>query len=98
MRTEVIQGYQQAAAEEYMEVPENESAYRHVSSSVQRFCEFIEKRPFAVTSLLKMQSADVSITHHSVNVAALTLALAANSRFKDSSKLHVLALDACSMT
>lgn len=92
VRAEVIQGFQQAATEEYMENPTSETAYNHVSSSVQRFVEFLEKKPLAALPILKMENIDASITHHSVNVATLTMLMAANSKFKDSSKLHLLGL------
>lgn len=92
IRTEVIQGFQQAAAEEYMENPDDRSCYNHVSSSAQRFVEFIEREPTAAGLLLKMNNSDFSITHHSVNVAALTVMMTLNSKMKETSKLHLLGL------
>ncbi len=88
----MIQGFQQAATEEYMENPTSESGYNHVRSSVQRFVEFLTKKPLAALPILKMANIDASITHHSLNVATLTMLMAANSQFKDSSKLHLLGL------
>jgi len=92
IRAEVIQGFQQASAEEYMENPENESAYHHVSSSVERFIDFLTREPLAALPILKIKNTDMSITHHSVNVATLTTMMAAKSAFKDSTKLHLLGL------
>src|SRR5690349_17545295 len=37
IRAEVIQGFQQAAAEQYMEDPNQEFFYNHIKSSMQRF-------------------------------------------------------------
>lgn len=92
VRTEVIQGFQQAAAEEFMEDPQNEATYQHVRSSVQRFVEFLERQPLAVLPMLKMENTDMSITQHSVNVAALTLLMLNQSKYKDSTKTHLLGL------
>jgi HD-GYP domain-containing protein (c-di-GMP phosphodiesterase class II) len=92
VRAEVIQGFQQAAAEEFMENPTSESAYHHISSYAQRFVEFLEKKPLAALPLLKIENIDCSITHHSVNVATLSILMASKSKFKESGKLHLLAL------
>lgn len=92
VRAEVIQGFQQAAAEDFMEDPKNESTYHHVRSSVQRFVEFLDRQPLAALPILSLPNTDASITHHSVNVATLTLMMARNSEFKESSKLHLLGL------
>jgi len=92
VRTEVIQGFQQAKAEEYMENPLDKTTYDHIKSSSQRFTEFIEHNPDAVRALLKIPNTDSSITHHSVAVAALSLALVLASKLRDGHPLHLLTL------
>ena len=92
VRAEVIQGFQEAATEEFMENPDNESAYNHAHSSTQRFLEFLNRQPFAAAPILNIRNHDCGVAHHGVNVATLTLLMAANSGHKDSSKLHLLGL------
>jgi len=92
VRAEVIQGFQQASAEQFMEEPTNELGYNHVRSSVQRFIEFIEKQPKAALPVLRMQNTDFSVTHHSVSVATLTTLMTLNSKLKENNKLHLLGL------
>lgn len=92
IRAEVIQGAQQASAEAYMEDPIDKDAYHHVKYSVQRFVDFLGKRPQAAHPILSLENTDLSITHHSVNVATLATMLAMNSKFKDLTKLHLLGL------
>lgn len=92
VRAEVIQGFQMAAADQFMEDTKNELTYNHVRSSAQRFTEFLEKFPAAGGALLRLENSDSSITHHCVNVSALTTMMVANSDFKGDAKLIHLAL------
>lgn len=92
IRAEVIQGFQQAAAEEYMDEPKDETAYKHVRSSVHRFVEFIDKEPMAAGALLSLQNTDQSITHHCVNVSALSTAMMLHNGVKEGTPLHLLSL------
>ena len=75
-RTFVIQGHQQAIAEEIMENPEEEEHYVMGITSSVRFAEFIKKNELALKCLLSIKNEDFSISHHGVNVASLALALA----------------------
>ncbi len=92
VRAQVIQGFQQATAEAFMENPQSESLYHHLSSTAQRFVEFVSREPDAAKPILAIENTDMSITHHSVNVAVLTILMALNSEFKNSTKLHLLGL------
>jgi HD-GYP domain-containing protein (c-di-GMP phosphodiesterase class II) len=91
VRAEVIQGFQQAAAEEYMEEPKDELGYKHVRTSVQRFVQFLEEEDKGAGALLRLPNTDRSITHHSVNVATLSVAIAANPEFQNPA-LHLLGM------
>lgn len=91
-RAEVIQGFQQAAAEDYMEDPLNEFSYNHVKSSLQRFTEFLEHEPDGVRAILTLQNIDHSITHHGVNVAALSVAMVLETGIRTGHPLHLMAL------
>lgn len=94
IRTEVIQGFQQAAAEEYMDNPLDNFAYDHVKSSVQRFIGFIEKEKNAVAAFLAIPNTTKSITQHGVNVAALSTAMAQAEGIKDPKTIALMALGA----
>ena len=90
-RAEIIQGFQQAAAEQYMEEPQYEFSYNHMRSSVQRLVEHIQKDARAGYRLLKLKNTDQSVAHHCVNVATLAVLLALDSKFKESAKIPLLA-------
>ncbi|MGE0526580.1 MAG: HD-GYP domain-containing protein [Bdellovibrionales bacterium] len=91
-RAEVIQGFQQAAAEQYMEDPKDEISYTHARSSVHRLVQFLNKEPFGALALLKLKNTDQSITHHSVNVAALSAAMALESNLREKNEIALLSL------
>jgi HD-GYP domain-containing protein (c-di-GMP phosphodiesterase class II) len=92
VRAEVIQGFQQAAAEDFMEDPLNEFSYTHVRSSVQRFTEFLQREPDGVRAILTLQNIDHSITHHGVSVAALSIAMTLENELRTGHPLHLMAL------
>ncbi len=94
VRCEVIQGFQQAAAEEFMENPVEKFAYDHAKSSVQRFSDFIDKEKGALAAFLSIPNSDKSITHHGVNVAALSIAMAQAEGVKDPKIISLMALGA----
>ncbi|MBX3022274.1 MAG: HD domain-containing protein [Bdellovibrionales bacterium] len=92
IRAEVIQGFQQATAEEYMDDPKDETSYKHVRSTVHRFVDFLDREPFGAAALLKLQNSDQSVTHHCVNVATLSTAMVLQNGLKEGTPLHLLAL------
>ncbi len=91
VRAEVIQGFQQAAAEQFIESPDQEMFYNHLHSSMQRFVEFLKSDPDGGRALLNMENVDQSITHHSVNVAALAVLMVLESKLKTTEQLQNLA-------
>jgi HD-GYP domain-containing protein (c-di-GMP phosphodiesterase class II) len=92
IRAEVIQGFQQAAAEDYFEDPLDEFTYKHLRSSVQRFTEFIEREPAAAKAMLEIPNVDQSITHHGVTVATLGVALAIEAGLREGIQLNLFAM------
>jgi putative nucleotidyltransferase with HDIG domain len=92
VRAEVIQGFQQAAAEDYMEDPSDRLNYEHVRSSVRRFVSFLESEPAGIKALMELKNTDLSISHHGVNVATLATALAAKVQVGDGTPVTLLAL------
>lgn len=94
LRAEVIQGFQQAAAEEFIENPLEKFAYDHAKSSAQRFVDFIQREPGAVAAFLSIPNSDRSISHHGVNVAALSTAMALHENVKEAKTIELMALGA----
>lgn len=82
-RVEVIQGFQQAAVEEFLDDPTNAFAYDHVRSSVERFAKFLEAEPGVLAALLDIANTDRSITHHGVAVAAVAIKMALHTMKND---------------
>lgn len=94
VRAEIIQGFQQAAAEEMMENLENEDIYNHTRSSLQRFVGFINEEKNAIHALLSIRNIDKSISHHGVNVATLFTALAIHEGIRDDNLVELTAFGA----
>ncbi len=92
LRAEVIQGFQQALAEKYMEDPLDEFIYTHTRSSIQRFTEFLQGEPEGAAAILQLTNVDQSISHHGVNVAVLSVAVAQTTDMRDGNPLHLMAL------
>lgn len=92
IRAEIIQGFQQAESETYMEDPLNPDQYNHLRSSMQRFVEFLKDEPTGAGAILKLENIDLSITHHSVNVATLTTAMTLDLKLKENPQMALLAL------
>lgn len=94
VRAEVIGGFQENAAEQFMEQPASEVAYNHVRSAVSRFVRFLSNTPNSLQAILNIENSNASITHHSVNVATITMFMTMNTEHKDSPQLPTLALGA----
>lgn len=92
VRAEVIQGFQQAESEVYMEDPLSQMQYNHMRSSMQRFVEFLQREPAGAGAILKLENIDLSITHHSVNVATITTAMVLDLKLKENAQMELLAL------
>jgi HD-GYP domain-containing protein (c-di-GMP phosphodiesterase class II) len=92
IRAEIIQGFQQAESEAYMEDPLNDIQYGHMRSSMQRFVEFLKDEPQGAGAILKLENIDLSVTHHSVNVATLTTAMVLDLKLKENPQMALLAL------
>jgi len=92
VRAEVIQGFQQAAAEQYMEDPSDKYSYEYTKTSVMRFTQFLQKEPAALRALLGLKNTDFSVTHHGVSVATLSVGIAMEAKINVTDPLHLLAL------
>lgn len=91
-RAAVIQGVQQAAAEDVMEDPANETNYNNARFSAKRYVEYIMADTKAVQAIYGIQNVDNNIAHHGTAVATLALAIALEVGIKDQNQLNLLTL------
>ena len=75
-RSEVIQGAQQAAAEDVMEDPANEIFYAVAKEGSTKYVDFILKEDKALQAILNIENTDKNVGHHGVFVATLALGIA----------------------
>lgn len=94
LRAEVIQGFQQAVTEEFMENPLDEFAYQHARSSAQRFSEFLEQEPHGAPAILRIKNVEESFSQHGVNVATLSVAMTLANGMREGNPIHLMALGA----
>ena len=92
VRAEVIQGFQEATTENYLESLADEMAYNHVRSSSQRFVELLQTEPWAAQAILRIENTEQSVTHHAINVATLATAMAVANNMNDAQLLQTMAL------
>lgn len=89
-RAEIIQGVQQAAAEDVMDNPESDAFYYVAKEGSQRFAEFIDSEKKALESLLSIPNQDQSISHHGVTVATIAAGLATQLELTDQIPMNLL--------
>lgn len=75
-RAAVIQGAQQAAAEDVMENPEDQHSYHLAKKGSAKYVEFILNNSEATKSILAIKNADNDLAHHGVTVSTLALGIA----------------------
>lgn len=75
-RIEVIQGAQQAAAEDLMEYPDAKEFYNVAKIASQRYVDFILSEKESVRAVLQMDNLDGSVSQHGVSVSTIALAMA----------------------
>ncbi len=93
-RSQIIQGAQQAHAEEVMDNPGDQFAYEQAKSGMSKFFEFLETEQKALAHILKIENMDQSIAHHGVTVASLSQSLAKALGMGDSKMNQLMGLGA----
>lgn len=83
VRAQIIQGSQQANAEEVMENVSDEKTYQEAKESSQKFVEFLLKENNALNAILNVENQDQSVAHHGVNVATLAVSLTKVLKIKE---------------
>lgn len=94
VRSEIVQGAQQAQAEEVMENLGDEMAYVQAKEGVEKFFQFLEREEGAARHILNIENVDNNIAHHGVMVATLSQALARKSGVTDAKILQLMGLGA----
>jgi putative nucleotidyltransferase with HDIG domain len=94
VRAEIIQGSQQANAEDVMDNPGDEFSYEQAKVGVEKFFTFLEKEQSAAQHILKLDNIDQNIAHHGVTVATLAKGLAKKLGVTDGEQLQLMGLGA----
>lgn len=92
-RAEIIHGQQATNAEEVFDNPD-QATYQNAKDGVSRYIGFLSKNDRALGSIFSIENNDRSVSHHGVNVATLSVALAQKLQVTDQNKLQLLALGA----
>lgn len=94
-RSAIVQGAQQAAAEDLMESPTNQVAYASAKEGAGQFVNFLLNENQALQTLMQMDMTDEnSIAQHGVAVATTSVALANRIGWKNQQDLTLLTLGA----
>lgn len=75
-RAEVIQGAQQAAAEDAMDHPDSQAFYQAAKHGSKRYIDFILKEKEALKAVLDIENTDHSLSHHGVTVSTIAIGIA----------------------
>lgn len=97
-RAEIIQGDQQSKTEAVFENIDNVQSYNLAKEAAGKYVDFVLSNDQALNSILNLHSADNAadqkISHHSVAVATLTIALANKLGITDPKQTQLLAMGA----
>lgn len=74
-RSEIVQGMNQAAAEEVLESPESEGKYFEAKNSMGRYATFLEEDDLAMKAVLSIENTDKNLAHHGLSVSTLAVSL-----------------------
>lgn len=92
-RTQIIQGHQQAVAEDIMEHPDSKTHYDLGKYSSEKFIDYLVNEKLSLKVLLNIKNDDFSVSQHGVNVAALSYHIARKLGVAaDSAQMNLLAL------
>lgn len=80
-RTEIVQGQQVAAAEQVIENPQDEKAYKESKKASAQFAEFLKNEPLASKMIFGIENTDLSVAHHGVNVATFAIGMVSHLNF-----------------
>lgn len=89
VRTQVIHGALQAAGEDLMDEPSNETFYKVALDGIKKFKEFFLRERFALKAMLDIKNTDFSVGHHGAVVAALSLSIAEEMNFNESHPMQI---------
>ncbi len=93
-RGQIVQGMQQAAAEDVMERPEDEVSYKNAKDGAAKYVEFLLKEDKGLKSVLQIENTDQNIGHHGVTVSTYSVALAKSLGITDPKQTQLLSLGA----
>lgn len=88
-RAQVIQGAQQAAAEDVMDDPESPELYQVAKTGSSRFLDFVIKNREALRAVIDIENSDKSVGHHGVTVATLSIGIAEKLKLTETHPLQI---------
>ncbi len=91
-RAQVIQGAQQAAAEDVMDDPESRELYNVAKESSRKYVDFIMKETQAFRAIMQVENSEQSVSHHGVTVSTLALGMARHLDLQSSNPMGLLVL------
>lgn len=92
VRTQIIQGLQQAATEDVMDNLDSKIHYDVFKQDTIKYVNFLLEENEALRHVLEIQNIDASVAHHGVNVATIATTLADHVGIKDPVVLQHLAV------
>lgn len=92
IRAQIIHGALQASAEDLMEDPSSNALYAVAVDGANKFVKFFFTEPDCLKSLLEIKNVDFNIAHHSVVVAALSLAIAEEMKYTETKPMQMPSL------
>jgi len=92
LRSQIIEGLQQASTEDLMDNLTSKTHYEMFKDDTTRFVKFVLDENEALRCVLEIQNVDSSVAHHGVNVATLAASLAFHSGVTDPTQLQHLAV------
>ncbi|MFZ4403506.1 MAG: HD-GYP domain-containing protein [Pseudobdellovibrionaceae bacterium] len=93
-RAEIIHGAQQSNAEEVFDNPGDVAAYNLAKDAAGKYVDFLFSNDQALSSILKIENADASISHHGVSVSTIAVALCEKLKIDDPKKIQLVSLGA----
>ncbi len=92
IRSQIIHGALQAAAEDLIEDPQSQALYSVAVDGAKRFVKFFFSEPGALKAILEIKNTDFNIAHHSVVVAGLALAICEDMKLVEARPMQMESL------
>ena len=89
IRTQILHGTVQAAAEDLMEDLASEEAYEKLVHEANRFVRYFYADKDFLKYILDMENVDYSVSQHGINVAAISIGIAEELKLTEESPMTI---------